>query len=317
VAWPVLATAFVVLFSAGHVVGQEKKEEPADKELESLIRDLRSKDIGTRVNAVKKLAEKGEDAAPAARALCDAIGDSSPRVGMAALEAVEKVRPDLYKPLATMIVDEDERKQTRAIEELGLMGEKAAPCLGVIVTKLRKELAGRRGVFHRSTVDACFKAIRQIKPDMEAIKFLKLVAGSSTWGPSRRDAEPRLAAIVLLDEWTEGDEAKRKAILPLVKGALDDKDCCIVCIRILGSYGRLAKDAVPQLKKLKLSSEEEVRDAAAAAIEKIESQPPDDQKEERPKGAGAGRAKDDLSPRRAPQSGQDVELAKSSLSTAR
>ena len=44
------------------------------------------------------------------------------------------------------------------------------------------------------------------------------------------------------------------------------------CIQTAGGYGALAKDFVPKLKKLKLSSLEQIRDAAGAAVDKIENQ---------------------------------------------
>ena len=42
-------------------------------------------------------------------------------------------------------------------------------------------------------------------------------------------------------------------------------------MEVLGEYGVLAKDALPQLKKLKLSGEETIRKAANVAVDRIEN----------------------------------------------
>jgi HEAT repeat protein len=72
-------------------------------DVKALLAQLRSKDAGVRIRAVQALGEKGDDAKPAVRALCSATLDTSAKVKQAALEALEKVRPDLYKPLVVVL----------------------------------------------------------------------------------------------------------------------------------------------------------------------------------------------------------------------
>jgi hypothetical protein len=256
------------------VQAQEKGKE--ESELEKLAKDLRHKDVKVRLKAVKSLAEKGEDADPVAGPLCDALMDRSPQVAVAALEALEKVRPDLYKHVSTLVLDKDPYKQLEAIRELGLMGEKANPVTNLLLARLRTVLAtrfkdglsavGLSGGL--SPVErAYFTAIRQIKPDdVETIKLFKVMAGVTN-----RDSYARLEAIRFLNDWAGDDAARRKELLPLLKAGLDDPVCQVECIKISGSYGSLAKDFAPLLRKLKLSSVETIRKAASEALDKIDN----------------------------------------------
>jgi len=254
------------------VQAQEKGKE--ESELEKLAKDLRHKDVKVRLKAVKSLAEKGEDAAPVAGPLCDALMDRSPQVAVAALEALEKVRPDLYKHVSTLVLDKDPYKQLEAIRELGLMGEKANPVSNLLLARLRTVLAtrfnfndGLSAVGLSPVERAYFTAIRQIKPDdVETIKLFKVMAGVTN-----RDSYARLEAIRFLNDWAGDDAARRKELLPLLKAGLDDPVCQVECIKISGSYGSLAKDFAPLLRKLKLSSVETIRNAASEALDKIDN----------------------------------------------
>ncbi|HBI45884.1 MAG TPA: hypothetical protein DDY78_23970 [Planctomycetales bacterium] len=194
--------------------------------------------------------------------------DGSQKVATAALDSLEKVRPDLYKPLSTLVLDATPAKQLAAIKEIGLMGEKAYPAMSLLLARLRGELAKpayRRGLSELAL--AYFAAIRQIKPDdAETIKLFKVMAGVSD-----RDSYARLESLIFLEDWAGEDESKRKEVLPLLNVGLDDGICQLNCIQTAGGYGVLAKDFVPKLKKLKLSSLEQIRDAAGAAADKIEN----------------------------------------------
>ncbi|VTU01233.1 ---NA--- : : HEAT_2 [Gemmataceae bacterium] len=246
-----------------------KKEE---SDIEKLAKELRHKDARVRIKAAKGLGEKGGDAAPAARALCDALLDPSPQVAVAALEALEPVRPDLYKPLAAMLLDKDREKHVKAVQELGLMGEKAAPVVNVLLVRLRNELATRnvKRLYNRGLTDferAAFAAIRQIKPDdPETVKLYKVMAG-----PANQDGYARLEAILFLTDWAAEDETRRKEVLPLLRAGLDNPTCQAACIKLSGGYGPLAKEFVPLLKKLKLAKDEATRQAAGEALDRIEN----------------------------------------------
>lgn len=269
-----LVVGVFVLGSAAEGRARAKAADPKKEETETekLAKDLRNKDARVRIKAAKGLGEKGSDAAPVARALCDAILDPSPQVAVAALEALEPVRADLYKPLSALLLDKQPEKQLKAVQELGLMGDKAAPVVNVLLVRLRNELATRntKRLYSRGLTEfehALFAAVRQIKPDDgETVKLYRVMAG-----PANQDGYARLEALLFLSEWAGDDAARRKELLPLLKAGLDNAACQGACIKICGGYGALAKEFVPLLKKLKLAKDEATRTAAAEALDKIEN----------------------------------------------
>jgi hypothetical protein len=268
---PLIFSIGIVILSSLSTVQAEDKPK-IDPEIEKLIKTLRDRyvEVNSKLKALKLLREKGESAADAATAICDALLDRSPQVAKAALDTLEKVRPDLYQHVSILLLDEDYSKRVEALRGLGLLGEKALPVTNLLLAGLRTELA-KIGRFY-SSAEEYFSALRQIKPDSEeTIKLYKTIAGSPAprdWNLLRR--YPRLEAIQFLVEWAGEDTARRKQLLPLLKSALDDPVCVIPCLKIIGDYADLTKDFIPILKKLKLSSKEEIRQAASDALEKIE-----------------------------------------------
>jgi HEAT repeat protein len=280
----VLATSVLTLvFSFG--AAQEAGKIAPD--LEKLIKELHSKEVKVKIKAAKSIGDRGPEAADAATALCDSLMDSSLQVGTMSLEALEKVRPDLYKHVSTLILDKDRLKQKQAIGELGLMGDKALPVTNILLARLRTELSSTNAYRPRPVIGAApvpanpfgapsgltdfehayLNALEQIKPsDGETIRIYKVLAGSTN-----KKSYVRRSALVYLNGWAGEDEPKRKEILSLLKAALPDPVCQVTCIEIVGSYGALAKDCIPLLKRLKLSNEEVVRNSASAAIDKIEN----------------------------------------------
>jgi hypothetical protein len=88
--------------------------------------------------------------------------------------------------------------------------------------------------------------------------------------PTNKFSAAKSQALEFLHQWAGDDEKRRNEVLPLVKGGLSDISCQHACIKYLGEYGPLAKECLPQLKQLKLSSDAAVRDAATASVDKIE-----------------------------------------------
>jgi HEAT repeat protein len=251
-------------------LAQDKDKDDVSPDLAALIKGLRNKQSKIRIKAAEDIGKLGEEAAPAAKPLCNAMMDGSAKVATAALDSLEKVRPDLYKPLSTLVLDSTPAKQLAAVKEIGLMGEKANPAMKLLLARLRTELSRPRSYNQRGLSEmslAYFAAIRQIKPDdAETVKLFRVMAGLSD-----RDSYARLESLIFLEDWAGEDESKRKEVLSLLNVGLDDAVCQLNCIQTAGGYGVLAKDFVPKLKKLKLSSLEQIRDAAGVAADKIEN----------------------------------------------
>jgi hypothetical protein len=88
--------------------------------------------------AAAELAKRGESARQAAMALCQAAVDPAKEVSRAALEALEKVAPDLHEPVFTLVVDGQAGNHLKAIGSLRDKGAKANPTLPVILYQVRK-----------------------------------------------------------------------------------------------------------------------------------------------------------------------------------
>jgi hypothetical protein len=255
-----------------------KKAEPEVKnpKLAALVKKLKDPKAKVRLESVEEIGKMGEGAAEAAKPLCDALLDRSPQVAEAALKALEEVRPDLYKPLSTMLLDIDGTKHEKAIAELGLMDKDATPVLNLLHIRLRRELADGflpSGGFTSIQKDL-FHAIRRIDPDDGlTISHYKAIAA-----PGTQNVFARQASLVALRVWAGDDEKRRKELIPLaIAGLASDDSVFLVtgslqsyCIEMLADYGPLAKSALPALKKLKLNSLAEVREAATKAVDKIE-----------------------------------------------
>jgi HEAT repeat protein len=79
----------------------QEKPKPEDKEkqeaIQRHIRNLKSTFAADRIRAAQELAKIGEDAKPAARVLCEAAVDTNVKVATEAVEALQKVWPELHK----------------------------------------------------------------------------------------------------------------------------------------------------------------------------------------------------------------------------
>ena len=91
-------------------------------------------------------------------------------------------------------------------------------------------------------------------------------------GPTTVNPGTRHHAIVALSLIGAQDEALKKRFYPLFKAALKEEYGGAEIINIIGTYGPDAKDLLPLLKTWKLSPKEDIRNAAADAVDKIENQ---------------------------------------------
>src|SRR5262249_46810357 len=108
---------------------------PADKQdtgIKALIARLKGDDPAEQIRAAGDSGKMGEDAAPAAEALCEAATSRSQEVRQAALEALEKVRHDLYPHIVALVV-KDTSRVTYACQEIGRMKEKGRPATKVLL----------------------------------------------------------------------------------------------------------------------------------------------------------------------------------------
>ena len=262
--------AVPVLISFLGLMFQDNSSSDTADRVKQLVRQLQARDTAKRIDAANTLAKLGEDAEEAAPALCDATLDSSKKVASAALLALEKVRPDLYPHVATLILDEDGFNKSNAIEQLAKKGPQARPTIKILFTRFRNEILSRDKSIFRNGFDGrrtTLNAIQKIDPDhAEYIQFLRTLASKKYQGSGLRSE-----SLELLSRWAGDDAERQKVVFSLVKDAISDERCQLVCVKLAGEYGSQAKTLLPQIKKLKLSKQESLRKAADLAVEQIES----------------------------------------------
>src|SRR5262245_49446840 len=199
-----IRTACVLALAALALSGASTARAADDETVKALARDLKAKDTQTKLKAAEELGKLGPKAADAAKELCDAALDPNAEVAQAALFALATVRPDIFKPLRTLLRDKIERNRVGAAKELGELGSEAEPATYVLVktltASLAKDVKGRKGV--DPVDDQLFAALLKIGPeDAESIKLLKGVAG-----PGTALVPYRLRALEVLMDWAVGDE---------------------------------------------------------------------------------------------------------------
>jgi HEAT repeat protein len=259
----------------------------SDPKIAKLVRELRSDRPANRIRAAEELSRMKEKARPAARAICEAATDTDESVRQAALEALEKVQPALYEPVLTLMVDGGRNNQARAARIIEQMGEDGKPATPVLLAHLR---------LHPAVAD--IKALRVVASDDPATAVLLLEL--MTYGgqrPSDEGWQIRNAATAALRDVAKSQPSQRREIVKSLVAAIRNAQTtaegasgrhplhiedivaaeqsfqtAIVAINTLAEIGPDAKEAVPELKKLKLSPSASMRRAAIAALERIDPQ---------------------------------------------
>src|SRR5438105_4387552 len=95
----ILCVGFALAVGSAAIARADDKEE-----LEKLTKALAAKDEKTRLKSVEVLGKMGPKAESALKDVCDRLVDSSPKVSVAALVAIEQIDPKLYKPLSNWLL---------------------------------------------------------------------------------------------------------------------------------------------------------------------------------------------------------------------
>lgn len=241
--------------------GADEKEE-----LDKAAKALKSRDAKERLKAVQELAEFGSAALPL---LCEAMSDKDVAVAVAASDAIEKGRPDLYKLIRLLVLNKDPDTHAAALSGIGDLGEKARPIQKYLIVRFKREVAAQKSG-GKILVESYFQAIKNVGGDAdEMYTFYKGVMGDERTSYLREGAFFRLLKLAG-DKEEKLKEERLKELLPFLKAHIADKESAEPYIRAAGAFGNVAKDLLPALKKLKLSTNENVSAAAAGAVKRIE-----------------------------------------------
>jgi hypothetical protein len=113
----------------------ENADLPAD--LKPIVARLKGRSADDRAKAAEELGGMGEKAMPAARALCEATLDPSQKVARGALVALEKVHPELQKPVFVLLVDEKANNHVEALTTIVGLGEAGKPAVPVLLHEIK------------------------------------------------------------------------------------------------------------------------------------------------------------------------------------
>lgn len=254
-------TLFAVLI--GFATASTIAADEPSPELVDLAKQLKAKDAKARLKAAEALRDKGKEAAPVARELCDALTvEKDKQVTGALLGALEKSRPDLYKPVNTLISPQRYAGTSADVREaVAKLGTDARPLAGVLVAELKRSSAPEdRNEYSKSLL--------AIKPDDAAtIAYCKAALTTGAKSPGIVATE----ALTIYASWAVKDEKNDKDLLPILKGYLSKGIYVQSCAAWAGEMGARAKPLLPELKKLANSTDGAVRGPALAAVEKIEA----------------------------------------------
>ena len=207
----------------------------------------------------------GADGVEASEALLAMLTDKSPAVQQGAMDALEKVNPDLHKPIIALLVDND---KVSAIAQLEKMGADARPAVPTLIRFYQIQAARDPGTGTRNRYSfVILTALYAIDPDNKDFQTLLVSAIPVT---QASDSSLRRLAITYAMEMVKANKLDTARLVKPLLSALGDPPCKLMAIQGLGDLGAVAKDALPILKKLKTDPEQMYRDAATEAVKKIE-----------------------------------------------
>jgi HEAT repeat protein len=254
---------------------------PEKSKLEMLIEQLGSKEPAEQIKAAETLRQMGSDAKEAAEALCRLAITPLPDVRQAALEALERILPDLYSHVVSLIVNIYESRGAIALAKMKEVGRPAAPVLVWRIKELRAQYGdyprkqptmGTEAIFN--SLNPTLKALGSVgTSDPEAVKAISDLINSNEYllFATRYSCAEALGQIGID---TPGLRKQVRDVLVIIASGKRDSNARMdgreKALDSIGDLGPDAKETVPLLRKLKLADEENIRRAATRALEKIE-----------------------------------------------
>jgi hypothetical protein len=262
------------------------KPEPADKSLRDAIRAIENGSEEEQAANAERLAKLGNKARSASRALCVAMARTSGQKRKVFLETLEKVNPDLYEPVVTLLVDEDARNHVAAANKVADLsdGKDTLPVLLKHIDNTLSLIEDGHG-FHNNLIKADIVAMKKLAPgDPDVVKvFGRIIRWRSQFGIGlRHEHDLRFLVLDTLKDWSKSDPRVKTTAIELQREELkafqeanpssissNDLQEVIMIMGNLVEYGADARNAISILKDLKVHSNALVRKKAAAALDTL------------------------------------------------
>lgn len=257
-------------------------DESTRLKLAAAMRVLKDSSGPERITALQDIAKLGQAGKPAAKLVGDACFDPSAKVRTAAMDALEKIWPEMYEAGVALLRDNEDRfskseKREKACQMIAGLTENADVGIPFLLAHLKAHLEKDNDFFGvNSALSANVEALNKLAPENKTYHKTLIVAVTSPGIKPRH----RCLAITTLGDLGQEHPALRRQFLPTLKqglviGQLQRDQSAgpaiqVAAIDAMGKFGKDARIQLSLLKKLKQDRSDQVRKAAAAAIESIE-----------------------------------------------
>ncbi len=252
-------------------------------QLASSVKALGDKDEKVRLDAVENLGKLGPAAKPACAKLFQTLTDAPRDYSQAAFEALEKIDKNAYQVAIKFFIDgsSDPRKKVEAVHDIAAMGEEAKPFLTFLKatyemsyyhTFVSREGPKKNYPHGRAFSDLACLAPHEILLALHKVdKQDKHLAGYVLTVLKLDSAKGKLseAALTLVAD-VNADAADKASALSAFSLATTNEMLTVRAIEELAKMEAEAKNAIPALRKLKLSPSPKIREAASLALEKVQ-----------------------------------------------
>lgn len=285
----VLGAAFLLAALAWTHLGQaqEEKEKPKGdpkKIVATLIKDLKSEDDGTRLQAVIQLAEFGEFAEGAVPGLIEALQTKDEDLRLNAAIALGKIGKPAVEPLGELLGSKDDDTRFYTIWALGWIGPEAKSTSGAVIRAMadkndgvRRKAAYTLGRINPEPAAAIAALIEAFEDKQEDVRHAA-AEGASKFGQA---AVKSLTEVLKSEKSTVRQQAAHalgeigsdaKDAVPALKEALLSAPKGDTPNLYADALGKIGKAAIPALNEALKSENAEVRGVAIHALAKVGSE---------------------------------------------
>lgn len=283
----ILSAILLTLIGCGGNPEPTTNNKNPPKKQSPVAKAIKSGDKAKVLSGLKKLDKKGLKE-PDLCLVVEATLSKDEKVRGKALDIIQKNKPEWMEPLLTLLTSDEPNDIRKALLfHIKRMGPQAKCLSCVIVLKIyeqKKLLKKGDGTsligssVPNGRIKDCFEALVSINPHGEqvietAISFAELHEDKLSY----QGFMVANAFLILEKQSTNPDSDVRKQVIGKIISALkaipDDPEIpsAVAATKAVGSFGNEALQALPVLKKLRLHSEKQIRDAAVKSISQIES----------------------------------------------